>query len=360
MKTTTHVHTMAQRNAQRQLGEAKANRSRWRLVICTVVLRVGITRVLPLAGSGGWLACLGAMAGALALYWLGCLGLRLTRAATLQETARRLFGAAGTWGVSLLTALLLLWDGCATLTALTTFFTQGIGTRGMQWTMALVSCGALLPCLGGNRLPRGIYLLRGLVGGLLTIALLGLAGMAEADHVFPLLGESEGSLLEGLRAGAGLGWGLLLPLTEEPVANRSRWREPVPPLLVALAVLVLCTLAVPHERWVHSGALAQSMLLPVLDMKPALQLAALCLWMLGLFLLLGAQVTLAAEHAQAPMGAKRPAVAWGMLAALAMTQAAAPAGLWQALGAGEKWLALPLALTVLPVIFGAARGRRST
>ena len=96
----------------------------------------------------------------------------------------------------------LLLDGIASLTALITFFTEGIGARGSQFTLTLLTASVMLIALNRDGLPRGIYLLRHVL--LVAAAIIAINALLDAhpDGIVPLLGEGVPPLLRGnLRRG---------------------------------------------------------------------------------------------------------------------------------------------------------------
>ncbi len=357
MRTTSTVHSPEERLAQREQGERLALRSQWRLLACASILRTAVTRIMPLAGAATWWITLLCLLPGLALYWLACLGLRKTKSATLPEGARLALGKAGAWLVCTLAAAALAVDGVSTITALITLFTEGVGTQGTQWTLALAAAGMLLFALNVEALARGVYFLRVPLLVLLGVVLVGLVSSARVDHLLPVLGDGTNSSWAAFRAGAGVGWVFLLPLMQQPTREK-RWNAPLPPVLVCIGAVLCLNLALPHELLANQGALGDCLVLTVTHLAPFVRLMAICLWMAGLFLTLGSSVSLCAGQLLAPVGRK---LTWlpGVLAlAVALTQLMNIRWLWMQLGKAEMWLlaALGVGTGVIMLACGRKRG----
>lgn len=337
MKTTSTVHSPEERLAQRELGERLALRSQWRLLACVSILRTAVTRIMPLAGAATWWMTLVCLLPGLVLYWLACLGLRITKATSLPEGARLALGKAGAWLVCALAAVALGVGALSAITALITLFTEGIGTQGTQWTLALAAAGLLLFALNGEALARGVYFLRVPVVALLGAVLLGLVSGARLDHLFPVLGDGVSSLWAAFQAGAGAGWVFLLPLLQVPT-KESRWREPLPPVGLCIAALLCLNLALPHELLSNQNALGDCLVLTVAHLPAFVRLMALCLWMAALFLALGSGVSLCAGQLLAPTGRRVVWLPGVLVLAAAATQLLDIRELWTQLGALERWL----------------------
>ena len=343
MRTTTRVHSPEERHAMRLRGGLLAWRSQWRLVAGAVILRTAVTRVLPLAGAAGWWMTLVCLVPGLALYALGCLALKWTKRESL----------GGGSALPLLVALGLTVEAASAITALITLFTEGVGTRGTQWTLAISAAGLLLFALNREGLARGVYFLRMPLAALLAVALGSLAAMGKADGFFPLLGDGVSSLFIALKAGVGMGWVFVLPLMEK---SPARWRmaEPLPVVLVCVAAMACLNFALPHEIITRQLSLGDSLVMTVAHLPAFSRLMTICLWMAALFLALGSMVSLAEKYALMPW--KREVV-WlpGVLAlAVSATQLMDVRQLWLWLGAAEPWLLM------IPVaaLFGAWRKKR--
>lgn len=350
------VHTPQERIAARQLGERRCLQSQWRLMLCASVLRTAVTRISPAAGASAWWVTLACFLPGLLLYALACMGMRITRTSTLTDCMRRLLGQAGAWLAHGLTAAALLIDGVCSMTAMITLFTQGVGARGTQLTLALVAAGMLLFCLQKEGLPRGIFLLRWVLLAMLLAVIVSMLMQGRADQLFPWLGNGVGSIKAALISGVGMTWPLLLPLLQEPVYAR-RITAPLPPLaLCGLCVLGL-NLFLPHELLVAHPALADSMVLTAAHLSAPLRLMVLCLWLGTLFLGIGSAASLAAQQLLAPSGREAAWLAGAAAVLVAATQALDVRSLWQALGCAEPWLLLPLGLCGILAIVACGRKR---
>ena len=355
MRTWSMVHSPKERLAQRQLGERLALRSQWRLVACVSILRTAVTGVLPLAGAAAWWVTLACLLPGLLLYALGCLGLRMTNTDNLPDCLRALLGQAGAWVICLMVAAALVLDSLCSMTVLITFFTQGIGSAGQQWTLAAVAAGMLLFCLNREGLARGCYFLRRLMLALTGIVLLGLIGMGRVDHLAPWLGDGQPGVSAAIRAGIGMGWVFVLPLMEPPVRVRHM-AAPLAPALLCVAAVGCINLALPHELLVTHAALADSVVQTVAYQVPAVRLAAICLWMLGLFLCLGSTASLGTKYVLASTGRELVWLPGVIVVIAAALQATDVCALWQGLRAAVPWLLLPLAAgAVLSLLAGWRR-----
>ena len=317
----------------RLVGEKRALRSQWRLLACASILRVAVTRVLPLAGAAGWWVTLACLLPGYALYALACWGLK-------RSGSTRLSGKPV---VCLLAAAALLADAVSSMTALTTLFVEGVGTAGTQLTLAVVAAGMLLFSLRREGLARGIYFLRWLLLVLAALVAAGYLLMARADHLSPLLGGGEASLWAAFRAGAGAGWVFLLPLMEEAPGKR-RLAEPLPPMLACTGALLCLNLCVPHEQIVVHQALGDSLMVTVEHLGPLLRLVCICLWMGAIFLAMGSACSLSAGYILAPTGRELAWLPGALAVLLAATQAFSARKVWQGLGVVEPWLGLALAV----------------
>lgn len=311
----------------RLLGERKALRSQWRLLACASILRIAVTRVLPLAGSAAWWSVLAGLLPGYGLYALACWG--------LKRSGRKSLSASPV--VCLLAAAALLGDAVSSMTALITLFTEGVGTPGTQLTLAAVAAGMLLFSLKREGLARGIYFLRWALLALVALVAAGYLFKAKTDHLFPVLGDGATSLWTAFRAGLGAGWVFLLPLMEEP-AGRRRLVEPLPPVLLCIGVLLCLNLCIPHELLVIHQSLGDCMTLTVAHLGSMLRLVCICLWMGGLFLALGSACSLSASYALAPAGRTLVWLPGALAVLLAATQFLPVCSLWQGMGRVEPWL----------------------
>ena len=338
----------------REMGERRAALSMGRLLCCVLVWRTVMTRILPLCGSSAWWVALGCLLPGAAVTGLFRLAMCLTGASTVTEALRHCLGKAVAAVFSDVLTALLLVEATSMLTALLTVFTQGVGTRGTQFTLALLTGGVLLCCLHREGLPRAVYLLR---WGMLALAMLWAAfalGDVRVDHLFPLHGAGDASLPSALLTGISLGWPLTLLLTFPPCGKQGRLRSGVLSLALAIGLVLLMSLTIPQEVLVRREGLAQWLLLPVQYMPNALRVAGLCLLMVSFFLAVGVAVQLATIHLLAPIRRVPGWLPHGVLVALVLTQAAEIPGLWGLLRRVEPWLLLPLAglaVLALPMAF---------
>ncbi len=345
------------RRRARMQGERAAAKSLVMLLAAVSMLRTALTRVLPMAGSSGWWVipvCL--LPGLLSCALLAGV-MRLTGAPTLQELVRRCLGRAGGWIGSALLALLLLTDGASSMTALITLFTEGIGTKGTQLTLALLTGGVLTFCLHREGLPRAVYLLRWVLLGSALLLWTLLLSAVHRDGLHPVLGQGREAVKAALLSGVQMGWPLLLLLTVPADEARSRLRSLVPsPAAVMVTVLLVC-LTHPHELLIQLRGLPDGLLLPVRYAGNGIQVLGQCLLMLTFFLSIGGCAQLAGD-----LAARGRAVRWPAYAALLLitaTQALTPDLVWHVLQRIEGWLVLLLGgLLTVCLLCALMRGKR--
>ncbi len=349
-----HIATPQQRIQARQLGERQARLSLVQVLCAISILRTALTRIVPAAGGAAWWTALVALLPGLAVFLLAVLAMRLTHTATLMELVRRCLGRTGVWLLSGTLAAALLLDGASTLTALLTLFTQGLGTRGTQTTLALLTGGALSLCLSREGLARGVVLLRwALLAGAAVVAGAMLPAL-RADHFFPMQGGGMATVGEALRAGASLSWPLLLLLTLPP-GKAPRLASACPVVLGVLTALLLICLSLPGSLLGGAATLAESLMLPAKYSPPALRLLTYCLLMLGFFLAVAADVQLGSEMLRAPLGHAPRWLPWAGLTLLVAAQTVEVQSLWDVLTALSPWMLLPLAALVSVCLALAAR-----
>ena len=338
-------------------GELRARTALIRLLCAVSVWRSIMTRVLPLCGaSAWWIALLSLLPGAAIALLLRSV-MALTRTATVSEAVRVCLGRGGATLISCLLTALLIIDGAASITSLITLFTEGLGTRGTQLTLAILTGVMLLFCLHREGLSRAVYFLR---GGMIAAALLVAALLlpdARLDSLFPLHGEGSTSNLTALKAGLSIGWPLVLLLIVPPHRRMGRLRGGVGPVFAAVAAVLLLNLLVPHELLIQQSGLAALLLLPPRYAPNALRLLAMCLLMLAFFLAIGASAQTAASLLSISWNALPGWVPYVLLAGMFITQAADITRLWRLLGMIEPWLLVPLALAAI-VCLPAALFRR--
>ena len=346
MRTTTLVHSPEERLRLRLMGDRCARMHQLQLWCAVSLLRTAITVVLPLCGSAGWWLAPVCLLPGLVMYGLACLTLRRTGAATLTEAARIALGRTGAVILSMLLALLLLTDGAASMTALVTGFTEGIGTEGTQTTMALLTLLAMLFCLHRDGLAWGIHLMRWPMLALAAGAGAAMLTMARADGLHPVLGPGDDALTAAIRAGIAMGWPLTLLATVEP-ARPGRLRPLLPPVGILCAAAALVCLVNPCEVLTRPAALAERLLLPALHLLPALRTLTHSLGMLALFLAVATAAQLGAGHVLSLWGREVVWLPGALAAAIAATQCLPISGLWQGLSALLTWLPAVLALMLI-------------
>lgn len=335
MRTITRIHTAREQKDMRIRGDRRARQLQVQLVCCVSMVRCVITQMLPLCGSALWWVTPVCMVPGIMLYLLICAGLKRSGTATLQAayTAKPL-----RWISSGLLFILLILDGAASMTALITAFTQGIGAEGTQLTLAGLTLLALLGCLKQDGLPWGIYLMR---RGMLILALIIAAFMlsrAKTDDIFPVLGVGRSGILAAVRAGASMAWPLVLLTTVEP-PSPGRIRPVLPVASLTCGAGILLCLVYPCEVLIRSGTLASRLLVPALHLPQALRTLAHSLGMLTLFLAIASAVQLAAIRAREISGRERRWVPFFLATVLAATQT---------LDIHRLWQGLTVVLTVLP------------
>ena len=298
---TMRISDRQQRLAARQRGEHCAAASLVQLLCGVSVLRTGLTQVLPLAGGAAWWTLLLCLLPGTAVLLLARTAMGMTGVRTLPDLVRRVLGRWGAWALSWGMAALLLTDAAASLTALVTLFTEGVGTRGTQLTLALLTGGALLASLHRDGLPRGTYLLRWmLLAGAAVVAASQLRH-GRVSNLFPLQGGGLQEVSAALRAGVSVAWPLLLLLFLPGETAKDTLRDAIPAALAPVAVLLCIGLIVPHERLAENAALADTLLLPARYASPAVRLVWRCAVMLAFFLAIGGALQWGTELLCAPM-----------------------------------------------------------
>lgn len=338
-------------NAQsrsRMDGERRAQGTLLRLLCAASIWRTAMTRVLPLCGGAAWWVALLCLLPGFGVAALLRLVMNLTRTATLSEAVRACLGKTGAAAASMVLTALLLVEGVSGMTALMTLFTQGIGTRGTQLTLAVLTGVILLFSLHREGLTRAVHFLRwGMAAAALLVAVY-LAGDARLDHLFPLYGDGRSSVWQGLQAGMSLAWPIALLLTVESSRGRQRLIGGILPAFCAVGALLLLTLAVPHEILLQSGGVARSLLLPVRFAPNAVRVIGQSLMMLVFFLSIGASAQMAASSVCLPLGKKLEWLPYVLVGGLILSQAADASALWALLEQIGPWLLAPLlALAIL-------------
>lgn len=333
-------------------GERRARLSMIRLVAVVSILRTVLTQVLPIAGSASWWLLPVCLLPGLTVYLLlrGCM--RRLGVRTLTDAVRGCLGRPGLWLLCAVVTATLLVDGAASMTALITLFTEGIGTQGTQFTLALLTSAVLLFCLSREGLPRGIYLLRWLM--LAAGIVLGVNQLlyARLDHLFPWLGDGNASVAAALRMGISIGWPIILLLLAEPVRPEGRQRGLLLPLLLAVTAVAILCLSHPHELLTYRQDLSGALLQLMSGLQPAVVTLGQCLLMLVLFLTVGAAAYLLTDSLAAPLGQPPAWLPYAVVIVLTLTQCINIRALWKVLVLCQPWLLLPyglLALTMLGI-----------
>lgn len=358
MRTIVKARTPEERLAGRLQGERRARQCLIRLVAVVSMLRTLLTRVLPLAGSAGWWMSLVCLLPGVAVYALLALLMRTAGAAVLTDALRACFGRFGAWLLAAVLAALLLLDGASSMTALITLFTEGVGTEGTQFTLALLTGAVLCFCLHRDGLPRGVFFLRWVMLGALAVMALDWLGMARLDGLFPLMGDGAPSLAAAFRAGASLAWPLALMLTAEPVRAGSRFRPLMPVALICFGVMLMGCLSLPHELLVTHHDLSGSLMEMTLHLRPAVRMLAICLMLLALFLTLGGTAHLLTGALAAPAGRGHAWLPYAAIGLFVLSQTTDIRALWTFLRACEPWLLGPLAALAAAALPVAAVKRR--
>jgi len=341
-------------------GERRARLSLIRLVAVVSILRTALTQVLPLAGSASWWLLPVCLLPGLAIYFLlrGCM--RRIGVRTLTDAVRAGLSRPGVWLLCAAVTATLLVDGTASMTALITLFTEGIGTQGTQLTLALLTSGVLLFCLSREGLPRGIYLLRWLM--LVAAAVLAVNGLlyARLDHLFPWMGDGSASVMAALRTGISIGWPVVLLLLAEPVRPEGRQRGLFLPLLLSVAAVGILCLSRPHELLTNRQDLSGALLQLMDGLQSAVVTLGQCLLMLVLFLTVGAAAHLLTDSIAAPMGQPPMWLPYAVVVALTLTQCTNIRALWRTLSLCQPWLLAPYGLIALLLLLTTTFRRKRT
>ncbi len=338
--------------AARTKEEIRAGRTMVQVLCAVSVWRTAVVQIVPQGGASGWwtaLCCL--IPGFLAALLLRA-GMALCGASTVTEAVRACLGKAGAAAFSLLLTALLLVEATLSLTALLTVFTQALGTRGTQFTLAVLTGVVMLFALHRDGLPRAVYLLRwGMTVAALLLAVFAL-GQTHVDALFPLQRAAQ------VLPVPGLAWPVVLLLTISQGEKRGRLCSGVLPAGCAVGALLITALTVPHEQLLQRSSLADALLQPAWYCPNALRVLWLCLLMLTFFLAIAASVQLATQHLCAPFAKVSDWLPHLALAAVVLTQLADPRRLLALLNAVQPWLLLPLAGVALVMPFIALIRRK--
>lgn len=336
--------------SSRITSEIRAERTLLQVLCAVSIWRTASTHIVPLCGASAWWVALVCLLPGFAVALLLRAVMALTGVSTLTEAVRVCLGKVGAVVFSLLLTILLLTEAVASLTALLTVFTQGVGTRGTQFTLAVLTGVVMLFTLHREGLPRAAYLLRwGMAAAAMILAIYCLSE-AKVDHLFPLQGAGRAADLPA----PSLAWPVTLLLTLPATERRGRSCGAVLSSAVAVAAMLIITLLIPNELLLRRIELADVLLQPGWYLPNGLRVLWLGLLMLTFFLAVAAAVHLAAQHLCAPIARWPQWLPHGLLLGVVLTQLAEPRGLWALLTSIQPWLLLPLAgmaVVLLPVAF---------
>ena len=330
----------------RKTGEQRAQLAMVKWLCAVSVWRTVMTRLLPVFGhSAWWVALLCALPGiavAVMLRWM----MHLTASATLVEGIRACLGRGGAAICSGGLAVMLLQEGLTSLTALVTLFTEGVGTRGTQFTLALLTGAVLMGCLHREGLPRAVLLLRWGMLAAAAVLVFFMLGDVQLDHLFPL---QAGNCLNAPMIGRyiGLSWPLILLLTLAPQDSSGRLRQGIIPVFAAIGFVLLTLLTLPKTWLQEQQSMSDWLLLPVWFMPNVVRVLGLCLLMLALFGSIGFTVQLAVQQLEGCAVHLPRWLPYGLLAAMIATQATNTKRLWTLLSQLEPWLFLSILLVAV-------------
>lgn len=315
-----------------------------RLVCIVSIGRTLLTRILPLCESAAWWMSIVCMVPGITLYGAYIYLMKRRQVTSLQDLGRKCLGQGGAWSVCLVLGILLMFDGTTSMTALVTFFTQGIGAHGTQFMLALVTSGVMLLCLRKEGLSRGVYLLRRVLGVCGILAAVNALLDARWDSLLPVFGESVPVLWQAFAAGWSLAWPMLILLTC-PHPQGMRYGRMVLPVIFSAPVLMLVIcLVIPPEIIMAQQGLAIRLVLPTLFLHPAVRTLVQCLLMMTLFLSVTGCAQLTARFVIAPMHTEGKKVPYGLIIVMTMTQLLDVNRLWQALESISSWFLVPWGL----------------
>lgn len=342
----------------RTAGERRVESTMLGLLCGVSIGRGALTGIVPGCGaSAWWVTALCLLPGFLVTGLLAGM-MRLTHSPTLAEAFRRAWGMPGAWLAAGLLAALLLVDGVSSITVLTTLFTQGIGTRGTQLTLAILTGVLLLCSLHREGLARGIFLLRWGMAAAVCIVAACLLPQARLDRLFPLGGEGRSTLCAAMKGSISLGWPTVLFLCPQGKTRRGSLCKAWFAAMAAVAVLLLLNLTVPHEVILADTRLSAMLLLPLRFAPNALRVVGVSLMMLALFLSMGASVQLAARSLCMPIGRELKGLPHVLVGVLVASQGMDAARLWRWLGQVSPWMLLALLACAVLLLPGLNRRKR--
>lgn len=343
-----------QRIQKRRAGQRQTQNALIGLLCAVSTTRVALTQLLPLCGSAAWWLSAVCMLPGLGVYGGFRLLMRRTGTRTLTDCARKRCGTFGSLLTMLTLTIPLLLDAIASLTSLITFFTEGIGARGSQFTLTLLTAAVMLLCLNRDGLGRGVYLLRHVL--LVATGIVAINALLDAhpDGIYPLLGEGISPLRAGFRAAWGMSWPFVLLLEFPQEAGEKQCPAMLCGLLSAPIVLLLLSLTIPPELTVPEQNLAGGLVLPTLFLQPAVRTLSQCLLMMTLFLSVTGSAQFAARFA---VSRSRKPISWvpyALIGLLTLTQLFDISHLWRVLTRLTVWSLVPallllVALAVAPL-----------
>ena len=280
-RTVAAVRTPGMRRQARENAEKQLRLALYRMLATVVMLRHACGIVAVSGSAGWWLTALCALPG-FAVYGLMRFALRAAGVKSVPALAAKCFGFKGMRMMNAVPAAVLAVEGAASLTALTTVFTDGAMTAVSAWMFALSAAAVLCLCTGRDGLVHGTGLLRWVLGAFTAAVLTNMLLQAQADHLFPLGGNGASSWIGVLRTHRSMAWPVLLLLWEEPPEGSGR-RVLLPVTLTVAFAAVLC-LMLPHEALIQPRTMAESMLLPGAALHPVNRMLLMCLWTAGLAL----------------------------------------------------------------------------
>ena len=247
-RTVAAVRTPDMRRQARENAEKQLRLVLYRVLATVVMLRHACGIVTASGSAGWWLTALCALPG-FAVYGLMRFALRAAGVKSVPALAAKCFGFKGMRMMNAVPAAALAVEGAASLTALTTVFTDGAMTAVSAWMFALSAAAVLCLCTGRDGLVHG---------------------------------NGASSWMGVLRAHRSMAWPVLLLLWEEPPEGSVR-RVLLPVCLTVAFAAVLC-LMLPHEALIRPRTMAESMLLPGATLHPVSRMLLMCLWTAGLAL----------------------------------------------------------------------------
>lgn len=353
-RTVTAIRTPGMRRQARENAEKQLRLTLYRMLAAAVMLRHACGIVTASGSAGWWLTGLCALPG-LAVYCLMRLALRAAGVKSVPALAAKAFGFKGMRMMNAVPAAALAVEGAASVTALTTVFTDGAVTAVSAWMFALSASAVLCLCTGRDGLVHGAGLLRWVLGAFTAAVLTNMLLQAQTDHLYPIGGSGHAVRIDVLRDRWCMAWPVLLLLWEEPPEGSGR-SVLLPVTLTVASAAALC-LTLPHEMLIRPRTMAESMLLPGAALHPVNRMLLMCLWTAGL----GLSALIAAVRT-ADLFMLRPlSERWlpcALLIAFAALQLLDGGMLHGVIFALEGWLLAPFAALTAVLIILACRRRK--